>query len=371
MSNTIIKWAGGKEKELPFILSNLPKKFVNYYEPFVGGGSVFLAITASHYHINDKSSELALFYQNIATQNEDFFKWLQCIDKTWKNLLKYSEQQDELFALYKKIRKGQINDKQLMSSIKNYVANNQERMLQLIPTCFKWQRKFFVSELAKTLVRKLKRMRCVELSRGEMPNTDILDNISTAFMGTLYCYFRTLYNEPSLGKTDANLANTLFVFIRNYAYAGMFRYNRDGAFNVPYGGMAYNRKTLASKIKYYKSTKLIDHFQKTTVKDADFEEFLHAERPTKSDFIFLDPPYDSDFSTYAKNTFTQRDHKRLASYLKTKCQAKWMLVIKNTPFIRSLYQWPELKIRAFDKQYAVSFMNRNNRKAEHLIITNY
>ena len=37
-----IKWAGGKEKELPIIIDNLPTNFDRYIEPFVGGGSVYL-----------------------------------------------------------------------------------------------------------------------------------------------------------------------------------------------------------------------------------------------------------------------------------------------------------------------------------------
>ena len=34
--NSIIKWAGGKEKELPYILENLPNEIHRYIEPFVG-----------------------------------------------------------------------------------------------------------------------------------------------------------------------------------------------------------------------------------------------------------------------------------------------------------------------------------------------
>lgn len=34
-----IKWAGGKEKELPYIKENLPKQIKRYIEPFVGGRS--------------------------------------------------------------------------------------------------------------------------------------------------------------------------------------------------------------------------------------------------------------------------------------------------------------------------------------------
>lgn len=48
-----------------------------------------------------------------------------------------------------------------------------------------------------------------------------------------------------------------------------------------------------------------------------------------------------------------------------------MMVIKHTDFIYSLYNKDGINIRTFDKEYLVSFMNRNNKKAEHLIVTNY
>ena len=53
---SLIKWAGGKEQELKYILPLLPP-FQRYYEPFVGGGAVFFAIEAGVKFINDRSSE--------------------------------------------------------------------------------------------------------------------------------------------------------------------------------------------------------------------------------------------------------------------------------------------------------------------------
>lgn len=38
-----IRWAGGKSRLLPRILPHIPRSITNYYEPFVGGGAVFLA----------------------------------------------------------------------------------------------------------------------------------------------------------------------------------------------------------------------------------------------------------------------------------------------------------------------------------------
>ena len=48
-----------------------------------------------------------------------------------------------------------------------------------------------------------------------------------------------------------------------------------------------------------------------------------------------------------------------------------MLVIKNTDFIFELYNKPNINISDFDKQYLVSFKNRNDKTAKHLLIKNY
>jgi DNA adenine methylase len=109
----------------------------------------------------------------------------------------------------------------------------------------------------------------------------------------------------------------------------------------------------------------------TTIENLDFEEFLGKYKPVKNDFIFLDPPYDTEFSTYTKNKFDQNDQKRLADFLINKCHAHWMLIIKNTSLIKKLYFSQGLSIQSFNKTYLVSFMNRNNKEAEHLLITNY
>lgn len=87
----IIKWAGGKEKELDYILSNIPTAFDNYYEPFIGGGSVFMSINAKKYFINDLSTELISLYRNIAIENPVFFNYIEQINKSWHKTLGFLE----------------------------------------------------------------------------------------------------------------------------------------------------------------------------------------------------------------------------------------------------------------------------------------
>ena len=103
----------------------------------------------------------------------------------------------------------------------------------------------------------------------------------------------------------------------------------------------------------------------------DFEDFLKTTKPGVNDIVFLDPPYDSEFSTYAQNAFTRDDQRRLAEYLINECKAKWMMIIKYTDFIFDLYNKEGINIHTFDKEYLVSFMNRNDKKVTHLLITNY
>lgn len=367
----VIKWPGGKEKELPHIKLHAPQGFDNYYEPFVGGGSVFTAFNAKHLYINDKSDELISLYRYIATQDKHFFSWLNLIMQAWQNTLDYVADHKEICDLYKQYRQNELDDLSVKGRLHMFVKNEAQNIESLLPLPFDWQRDTLYKEIDKCLAHKVLRMKKIEQERHEMPEQDIFDNIETAFTSAVYTYLRALYNDKQLCKANNSLATALFVFLRNYAYSGMFRYNDKGEFNVPYGGISYNHKLMQTKVDYYQSPELLAHFAKTTIENLDFLDFLHKHQPTERDFVFLDPPYDTEFSTYAQNEFTQADQKRLADYLCEECKAKWQVVIKYTPFIYDLYNRQGIYIQKFDKKYLVSFMNRNDKDVEHLIITNY
>ena len=55
---------------------------------------------------------------------------------------------------------------------------------------------------------------------------------------------------------------------------------------------------------------------RTEIYCEDFESFLDKLTLTERDFLFLDPPYDTDFSEYEGKDFDKNDQKRLADFLK-------------------------------------------------------
>lgn len=366
----ILKWAGGKEKELKYILPNVPL-FDRYIEPFVGGGSVFMAMPAKEHCINDLSSELTTLYRNIASSNQRFFRYAEDIDQSWQNAETFFKAHLELVDLYLSFRNDDITKEELKDSVKRFCISNKESISEILNDELGGLLSVLLKEMETNLFRKMMRMKVLEQEKHLLPEKDLHDNIETAIKSAVYMNFRYLYNDKSLETANETLHCALFLFIRNYAYSGMFRYNDKGEFNVPYGGIGYNGKTMAKKLAYYHSQPLLRHFKDTNICNLDFEQFLRKIAPTEQDFIFLDPPYDSEFSTYAQNPFTQFDQKRLADYLLNECRAKWMMIIKNTDFIFALYDKPGIRIRTFDKEYLVSFMNRNDKKVTHLLITNY
>ena len=183
-------------------------------------------------------------------------------------------------------------------------------------------------------------------------------------------YFRDIYNEISMGRLKKDKAYEVanFYFIREYCYGSMFRYNSKGEFNIPYGGISYNNKSLINKIENMFNVEIENLFKETNIYNEDFEKFILDINLNENDFIFLDPPYDTEFSDYDGNSFTKDDQKRLANLLE-KTKAKFILIIKNTDFIFSLYD-KKFKILSFDKNYTYNVRSRNDRDVEHLIITN-
>ncbi len=349
----LLKWPGGKERELQKIRENIPAFLGRFLEPFVGGGAVYFDLNFQSALINDKSSELINFYQCIKEKDPEFISWLNTLENEFSLLGSFIDNQsEEVINLY--LEKIEID--KFIQTFKSF-----------FDTLASFNHEVFIKELYRGLSDKIKRSSKLENKLGEISFEDRLANMEAAFKSSYYMYVRTLFNDKSNLSKGQNAA--VFFFIREFCYSSMFRYSAKGKFNVPYGGISYNRKDFKRKINSLWTSEVKEKLKNTQIYNLDFEEFFYEVKPTHEDFIFLDPPYDTEFSCYANNSFDKNEQIRLAESLK-ETSALFMLIIKNTNFIYNLYK-DDFKIKSFDKKYLASFMNRNEKATEHLIITNY
>ncbi|KKI98720.1 DNA adenine methylase [Prochlorothrix hollandica] len=72
-----LKWAGGKRQLITEITRYFPKGRFTYYEPFLGGGAVFLDTQFPQAIVNDKNAELINCYTVIRDRVEDLIEALK------------------------------------------------------------------------------------------------------------------------------------------------------------------------------------------------------------------------------------------------------------------------------------------------------
>jgi DNA adenine methylase len=155
-----------------------------------------------------------------------------------------------------------------------------------------------------------------------------------------------------------------FYYERKTCYRGMLRYNKKGKFNIPFGRYKTVQYDDLLKPEYEELLK------RTEIRCAPFAT-IFAEYNDPSNFVFLDPPYDSEFTDYGYCSFDREHHKRLAECFKT-TKNKCLMVIGATPFIRELYDG--YIVDEFEKKYAFKLHSGrvgSEINTTHLVITNY
>lgn len=228
-----LRWAGGKT----WFIENLrtlveAKEFSNYYEPFLGGGSIFfsLSVTGAKATLSDANKELIDTY--IAIRDD-------------------VEQVIQYFASYK---------------------------------------------------------------------------------NTSDFYYELRAKEP----TDPFERAARFIYLNHTSYNGLYRVNRKGKYNVPFG----NRKSDALDIDEIRRASVA--LRDVELISGDFEN--RGELIRKGTLVFLDPPYtvshnDNGFIQYNQSIFSIEDQKRLAEYIQfiMDCGAYFILTNAAHDSIREIF----------------------------------
>lgn len=368
----VIKWTGGKYNEFALFADKIPG-FSRYIEPFFGGGGVFFALQPQRESfLNDKSAGLINFYREI--KNPELQRELLNYALAWEELTLLSgELWQQLKPQYLSFVEGKSDEQTLAELIRDSLAAALDNYTRLQETALLPEPGKFRAALAVSMTGKARRIQQICTREKRIFNEgELADHFETGIKGGFYLLMRSLLNAHYAGRITLNQSKAAanWYFVREFCYGSMFRFNAKGEFNIPYGGITYNKKNFRQKVVNIFSAEMADLFRFANFSNLDFEEFLNALDLSSGDFIFLDPPYDSEFSAYDQSAFTAQDQLRLAELLFT-LNAKWMVVIKETDLIRKLYTRPGIHISTFYKNYTYNVRGRNNREVNHLIITNY
>ena len=136
---------------------------------------------------------------------------------------------------------------------------------------------------------------------------------------------RNRYNEKNLDPIENT---TKFFFLNKTCFNGLYRVNKKGLFNVPFG--RYSNPTICNPETILKDSELL---QRVEILNGDFEEtFKYAQGNT---LFYFDPPYrplsdTSSFNNYAKEDFNDDEQIRLKKYCDRINDAGFKFMLSNS-----------------------------------------
>ena len=159
------------------------------------------------------------------------------------------------------------------------------------------------------------------------------------------------------------------IYLNKACFNGLYRVNSNNEFNVPFGKKA--------KVNTYEDQNLgiihgILNLNDIELSSVDFEEAVKNAK--KGDFVYFDPPYDSDtatFNSYTEDGFGKEEQVRLSEVFK-RLDKKGCLVMlsnHNTKLINELYK--DFNINVIHAKRNINSDCKKRGKVEEVIITNY
>lgn len=135
------------------------------------------------------------------------------------------------------------------------------------------------------------------------------------------------------------------LYLNRACFNGLYRVNRSGGFNVPWG--KYKKPFIIDREQFSVARTIL---ARAEIKLGDFREIL-METAESGDFIFLDPPYvplspSADFKRYTSTQFSDQDHHAMAEMVKILSARGCEVLITNSnhPLVHDLYRGYHIEI---------------------------
>lgn len=202
---------------------------------------------------------------------------------------------------------------------------------------------------------------------------DLIEDLKSHKNDEEYFYY---IRELDRDKTNYNSLTPIqkasrIIFLNKTCYNGLFRVNKSGEFNAPFGRYKnpniVNEITIRAVSNYFKKADI-------TFMSRDFAEVLKGAR--KGAFVYLDPPYDpvsdtASFTGYDKGGFNREEQIRL----KTVCDKlnekgiRFLLSNSSTDFIKDLYA--DYRIEIVKAKRAINSNGDKRGEIDEVLVMNF
>jgi len=162
------------------------------------------------------------------------------------------------------------------------------------------------------------------------------------------------------------------IYLNKTCFNGLFRVNRKGQFNVPYGNYASPKiidpEVIAAVSNYLNQDNV-------SILQGDFEQAVITAK--QDDFIYFDPPYHpvsetSSFTSYSLGGFGEAEQIRLQKLCDKLCDRGCKILLSNSSasLIKDLYSDSRYKIEEVDASRSINSVSSKRGKIKELLIHN-
>ncbi len=190
-----------------------------------------------------------------------------------------------------------------------------------------------------------------------------------------HIYDKEYYLEVRAKKvedlSDVDVASR-FIFLNRTGFNGLYRVNKSGQFNVPFG--RYNNPVICDEDNLRRVSNAL---QDVTITHQDYKHVLKTAK--SGDFIYLDPPYypinaTSSFTSYTAEGFLEKEQTELRDTFVKLHEKGCFVMLSNsdTPFINELYSGIDgIIINKITAGRSINSKGSGRGKITEVLVTNY
>lgn len=191
------------------------------------------------------------------------------------------------------------------------------------------------------------------------PN-DLIINLNFYFKNSSKDFFNSLKEKELKNYIEIS---SRFIYWNKTGFNGLYRVNLSGKFNVPFASDKFFFNI--DNIKF--CSKAMRNLRSLKIYNKDYK--IIFSKAKKGDFVFIDPPYDSDkkntFNSYDKSKFGKAEQKELFQEIKKLKEkgVRFLFTNHDTELIRELYKTSQDFI--YKEENANRFINSNASKRKN------